>query len=36
MVAEAEFWLRRIQLLRGGQLRVMRWLAISNAATSVG
>jgi hypothetical protein len=29
MVAEAELWLRRIHLLRAGQLRVMRWLAIS-------
>ena len=29
MVAEAEMWLRRIHLLRAGQLRVMRWLAIS-------
>jgi hypothetical protein len=34
LVTEAEFWLRRIQLLRGGQLRVMRWLAIQGGATS--
>ena len=32
VVTEAELWLRRIQLLRSGQLRVMRWLAISTAA----
>jgi len=31
-VAEAEFWLRRIHLLRSGKLRVMRWLAISNGS----
>ncbi len=33
LVAEAEFWLRRIRLLRGGQLRVMRWLAIQGGGT---
>ena len=31
-VAEAELWLRRIHLLRAGQLRVMRWLAVSHAS----
>ncbi len=31
-VAEAELWLRRIHLLRSGQLRVMRWLAVSSAS----
>lgn len=31
-VAEAELWLRRVQLLRSGRLRVMRWLAISTAS----
>jgi len=35
MVAEAEYWLRRIHLLRGGQLRVMRWLAIGRAPPAV-
>jgi hypothetical protein len=28
LMEEAEFWLHRERLLRGGQLRVMRWLAI--------
>ena len=28
LVAEAELWLRRIALLRSGQLRLMRWHAI--------
>jgi hypothetical protein len=30
-VTEAELWLRRVHLLRSGQLRVMRWLAVSSA-----
>ena len=29
MVAEAELWLRRVQMLRAGQLRLMRWHAIA-------
>jgi hypothetical protein len=31
LVAEAEVWLRRIDLLRAGKLRQMRWLAIGGA-----
>lgn len=29
LVSEAELWLRRVALLRGGQLRLMRWHAIA-------
>jgi hypothetical protein len=35
VVAEAEYWLRRIHLLRSGKLRVMRWLAISNGSVPI-
>lgn len=37
LVAEAELWLRRIALLRAGEIQVMRWHAIapSHAATGV-
>jgi hypothetical protein len=35
-LAEAEFWLRRIHLLRSGRLRVMRWLAVGGGDTQEG
>jgi hypothetical protein len=36
VVAEAEYWMRRIELLRTGRLRVMRWLAIHDGRAKTG
>ncbi len=36
LVAEAEVWLRRIALLRSGQIRLMRWHAIAPATAVPG
>jgi SAM-dependent methyltransferase len=36
LVAEAELWLRRIELMRAGKLRLMRWLAIGGGAGPAG
>jgi hypothetical protein len=36
VVNEAELWLRRIDLLRTGKLRVIRWLAIHDGSAKTG